>query len=1595
MAKIKKSKFLFVLMFACTFLSVCLVYSFFATNTKSQTFADQSSLFTYDTIDNNVLFVSFLDEQEDLQSITPYRSLADTYETFFSSGEHSVKEYYKLNSNNKLTVNTPIIKKANGDLKIFVPQKPRSYYLPYILKKNNKYYTNSNGYFDYYLVNSSSVPKDAYLPAFFDSSTLVARVFNPAGTTIQEDTDISDGIISYSYAIELANRNSNYHVVVSYQRIFREYELLCDIMSQAGEYMNSSTADQNGDRILDCLSLILLDGNLAQVYYGSNSTQYDSYYHNQLVWPHKANFNVMYHNFGIVNPTKKQYYISKFQNMGYSQTDAQLLVGYLYDMPKTNSNLFFDTISISNANVTKLISEQDWENYIANNSTYCHEFGHILGLPDLYIGSNDFSLVGAWSQMCNNPSKNSFFTSYEREKLGWLNSNNIKEITSQGSYLLKKVEGDDKNSVVAYKVKDPTDDSRFLYLEYRNTGGEYFDTACGNTGLLLYTVNTTQSKKGNQGGLPYEIYVQRLSNKNVSSAALTNGQTISNIIFDYGNTNVNSGLTVSVMAVNDDYLVFNISGGELESTERQYTLSDFADNQTVYNKLLQNLPQGINSLSYSCFNQNTVLDLAECDISDLIFLSMFDLSQVEYINLAHNQITNKEMTNFVDSAYFTNNISSSQTKLIVTGNLISLEDLSLLQLNNSHIIWGVQLNNFNYINYQQTTISYYTRSTDIVTLKLDGENLSTLQRTKQVTTYSYHDLVEEINFGSNNTATYHTNFYVINVVSKYPNSNNPYHVCKNDEFLQDISDVITVQGIDQNELQFNYIAPSTQTALDDSFDIQVLYDSNVITTITIYYNIYNYPTVTYNSGKNFYVALDGTFEEKGLTVYQDGQKQSYQMNTSQQNKTYFVKGYYTGVTFDYNYNPNFDNAIKVDEIDTTQLQTYVVWYVLTNQYGRQFDFYNQITITDMYIERSQMNINIYNGLLALTGSNAVVANGFLNYSYINLIGVGANSIRGLELLQYSPNVVVDLSNNNLNDLTELTALLQINPDMTIIVIANKFTRQDISSLDDSIRSKIIFGVQNFTQTIFNNSLEQIYIADYYNDFSSFYTISNNVKNNSTNIYFTDFGQYSVIFTNINNQNKFILACNYFGIINKNTNIIKEYSQQLNNDLSYYFNFYGISQNLLNYSSNIASLELDKIGEKNIIFTISYLNYSQQILQKVTVVDTTKPEITYNFELNVYVTSLQDYYLHFADVNITAHDEYDGDLSVSQSDNLQDDFGEYQVVYMATDSSGNTQTVTRNIFIGNCELSSNNDTINVNGFNPLPISFVVLKEQDFNILYKLHGQDEYTAYTKEQGIICSQLGEFVFDIKLTHKYNTSIVYQFEYSALCKDIQGPTITLSGGEQITILIDASFTEPGITVTDNYTQGVYNLDTHSDKIQISVSYSYTTYDNEQTYVVLAVDTSKVGTYTITYKAVDEFANETTKQRIVKVNYYPVHSLQIDSTDLLSSYSTNSNISLKLNYSPNAIDPNTQITWLVNGEVYTRSTGFSVDLKFTKAGEYIVVAFDEQTNIKSNQIKITVKSNISTYLPIIIVSVVVGCTICACAVLLIKKSKKGKLNVK
>ena len=541
------------------------------------------------------------------------------------------------------------------------------------------------------------------------------------------------------------------------------------------------------------------------------------------------------------------------------------------------------------------------------------------------------------------------------------------------------------------------------------------------------------------------------------------------------------------------------------------------------------------------------------------------------------------------------------------------------------------------------------------------------------------------------------------------------------------------------------------------------------------------------------------------------------------------------------------------------------------------------------------------------------------------------------------------------------------------------------------RAKVVLGVQNFQKTVFNTSAGQVvYVADYYDDFSAYYSISSQAQVSLSKMYYTDYGQYYTVFERVDNSSRFVLSCNYLGILNKATNVTKEYSQQFDEKLSTYFDVFGVSSTVLNYTSNISSLQLDRLGVKTVLFTVSYFNYTTVVSQQVTVVDTTKPQMTFVGVQNVYVTNLQQFYSSYSDFSVTAIDEYDGELVIQQSDNLVDEIGEYQVIYTAIDQSGNVGVLTRNVYIGKCELSSNNDTINVNGNTPLPVQFTVFGLQDFDVLYKLQSETNYTTYTQDTGIVCKNLGMYEYNLKLTNKYNSSIVYNFNYSVICKDIQAPTIQILGEKEMSLFINERYIESGIQVTDNYIQGVFDLDSTEQGIEITVTYTFAGKDGEEIQVE-SIDTTKVGVYTITYKAVDIYENQSTNQRIVNVLYYSVKAISIDTEGLKSSYGLNQTVAFKINVGPKNVDPQTKIVWYVNDEVYATTFGFDLDILFDKEGNYTIYAVDTLTNVKTEKISIRIYDKSSTILIVVIASVAVVLVASFVIVLVVIKRKKKR----
>ena len=130
--------------------------------------------------------------------------------------------------------------------------------------------------------------------------------------------------------------------------------------------------------------------------------------------------------------------------------------------------------------------------------------------------------------------------------------------------------------------------------------------------------------------------------------------------------------------------------------------------------------------------------------------------------------------------------------------------------------------------------------------------------------------------------------------------------------------------------------------------------------------------------------------------------------------------------------------------------------------------------------------------------------------------------------------------------------------------------------------------------------------------------------------------------------------------------------------------------------------------------------------------------------------------------------------------------------------------------------------------------------------KKYEEEGYTAIDDYDGDITDKVDvknyedKIVYNVSDTSLNNTSVVRNIKY----EDNTAPEINLSGEESITIYAGSSFNEPGYEAIDNCDGDI------TDKVSISGS----------------VDVYNVGSYSLTYKVVDEQGNEASVDRVVRV---------------------------------------------------------------------------------------------------------------------------------
>jgi M6 family metalloprotease-like protein len=126
----------------------------------------------------------------------------------------------------------------------------------------------------------------------------------------------------------------------------------------------------------------------------------------------------------------------------------------------------------------------------------CHEFGHALGLPDLYDTNDDngdSEGLGNWCLMASggwlsNESKPAMMSAWCRNELGWISPTIL---TSNGQYTLSPA----ASGTSCYKIPTSKTNEYFLLENRYKTG---LDSSLPGSGLAIYHINTDKSSNADE-----------------------------------------------------------------------------------------------------------------------------------------------------------------------------------------------------------------------------------------------------------------------------------------------------------------------------------------------------------------------------------------------------------------------------------------------------------------------------------------------------------------------------------------------------------------------------------------------------------------------------------------------------------------------------------------------------------------------------------------------------------------------------------------------------------------------------------------------------------------------------------------------------------------------------------------------------------------------------------------------------------------------------------------------------------------------------------------------------------------------------------------
>lgn len=189
-----------------------------------------------------------------------------------------------------------------------------------------------------------------------------------------------------------------------------------------------------------------------------------------------------------------------FFHAGYGQADTQksnCIWAHNWNISYGGYNLTCDGVKVDRYAISQeLLGVTSYGHNYGDPvaiGTFVHEFGHVLGIPDLYNTTSSYTYtLGEWSTMCqasyvDDQCTVPLYSAYERYALGWTDPVVLKNTDTDTKELTAAEDGD-----AAYVINIPGKSNEYFLLENRQQKG--WDQYLPGHGMLIWHLDENSSQ---------------------------------------------------------------------------------------------------------------------------------------------------------------------------------------------------------------------------------------------------------------------------------------------------------------------------------------------------------------------------------------------------------------------------------------------------------------------------------------------------------------------------------------------------------------------------------------------------------------------------------------------------------------------------------------------------------------------------------------------------------------------------------------------------------------------------------------------------------------------------------------------------------------------------------------------------------------------------------------------------------------------------------------------------------------------------------------------------------------------------------------------